>query len=220
LLGTVVSQSWGNVFCVSAYVSILNAQVKTNHFFLLKSLKSWRLRSLGQAALLVEFQGFSFEQNEKSTPSRGTYTACPDCCQTSPIEHKRVELGRSLSSFTLKTASVFSLSISLYLQELPHLSHLGVRARQEGVVFVTAEDEDQVQDLRGLEGKRVKLDASAEGVSVVPFDGEATVSTSNGEAAVDLFDTDLAFVLQEVWPAEQSYTNPICFWVHAQAFKC
>lgn len=68
-----------------------------------------------------------------------------------------------------------------------------MRARQEGVVFVTAEDEDQVQDLRALEGKRVKLDASAEGVSVVPFDGEETVSTSNGEAAVDLFDTNLAF---------------------------
>lgn len=66
-------------------------------------------------------------------------------------------------------------------QELPHLSHLGVRARQEGVVFVTAEDEEAVRDLRGLEGKRVKIDASAEGVTVEPFDGEEAVSSDNGE---------------------------------------
>ncbi|GAQ78092.1 water dikinase [Klebsormidium nitens] len=68
-------------------------------------------------------------------------------------------------------------------QELPHLSHLGVRARQEGVVFVTAEDEEKVRDLRGLEGKRVKIDASAEGVTVEPFDGEEAVSSNNGAAS-------------------------------------
>ncbi|KAI5077777.1 hypothetical protein GOP47_0007601 [Adiantum capillus-veneris] len=49
----------------------------------------------------------------------------------------------------------------ILLQELPHLSHLGVRARQEKVVFVTCEDEDKVASLRRLVGSTVKLEASA-----------------------------------------------------------
>ncbi|KAL2649665.1 hypothetical protein R1flu_017793 [Riccia fluitans] len=56
--------------------------------------------------------------------------------------------------------------------ELPHLSHLGVRARQEKVVFVTCDDEDKVSYLQELLGKSVKLEASAEGASVSPFDGK------------------------------------------------
>ncbi|CAM6112841.1 unnamed protein product [Calypogeia fissa] len=55
--------------------------------------------------------------------------------------------------------------------ELPHLSHLGVRARQEKVVFVTLDDEDKVADLRSLLGKTVRLDASSEGASVAAHDG-------------------------------------------------
>lgn len=46
----------------------------------------------------------------------------------------------------------------ILLQELPHLSHLGVRARQEKVVFVTCEDEDKVASLRSLVGCSVKYD--------------------------------------------------------------
>nr|CAD1820378.1 unnamed protein product [Ananas comosus var. bracteatus] len=38
------------------------------------------------------------------------------------------------------------------LQELPHLSHLGVRARQEKVVFVTCEDDDKIDYIRTLDG--------------------------------------------------------------------
>ncbi|CAA7404779.1 unnamed protein product [Spirodela intermedia] len=45
------------------------------------------------------------------------------------------------------------------LQELPHLSHLGVRARQEKVVFVTCEDDDKVADIQKLIGKSVSLEA-------------------------------------------------------------
>ncbi|XP_020594481.1 phosphoglucan, water dikinase, chloroplastic-like, partial [Phalaenopsis equestris] len=40
-------------------------------------------------------------------------------------------------------------------QELPHLSHLGVRARQEKVVFVTCEDEEEIAKFQALEGKSV-----------------------------------------------------------------
>ncbi|KAJ6844705.1 phosphoglucan, water dikinase, chloroplastic-like [Iris pallida] len=59
------------------------------------------------------------------------------------------------------------------LQELPHLSHLGVRARQENVAFVTCEDEDKVADIRKLEGKFVRLEASSTRVDI------STVSSDN-----------------------------------------
>lgn len=50
--------------------------------------------------------------------------------------------------------------------ELPHLSHLGVRARQEKVVFVTCDDEDRSANLRTLLNKPIQLVASAESVHV------------------------------------------------------
>ncbi|KAL8172262.1 hypothetical protein V2J09_024066 [Rumex salicifolius] len=56
----------------------------------------------------------------------------------------------------------------ILLQELPHLSHLGVRARQEKVVFVTCEDEDTVGDIQKLKGQFVRLEASAGGVNINP----------------------------------------------------
>ncbi|XP_073099612.1 phosphoglucan, water dikinase, chloroplastic isoform X10 [Elaeis guineensis] len=43
------------------------------------------------------------------------------------------------------------------LQELPHLSHLGVRARQEKVILVTCEDDDKIADIQMLEGKYVRV---------------------------------------------------------------
>ncbi|KAK3262633.1 2,3-dihydroxyphenylpropionate/2,3-dihydroxicinnamic acid 1,2-dioxygenase, partial [Cymbomonas tetramitiformis] len=49
-------------------------------------------------------------------------------------------------------------------QELPHLSHLGVRARQESVAFATCEDSDTLVGLKSMVGQRIRLDASAAGV--------------------------------------------------------
>lgn len=62
------------------------------------------------------------------------------------------------------------------LQELPHLSHLGVRARQEKVVFVTCEDDDKIASIRSLLGRPVKLEASAEAVHMSEHEGRATDS--------------------------------------------
>jgi phosphoglucan,water dikinase len=50
--------------------------------------------------------------------------------------------------------------------ELPHLSHLGVRARQEKVVFVTCDDEERSANLRSLLNSTVELVASPESVHV------------------------------------------------------
>lgn len=56
----------------------------------------------------------------------------------------------------------------ILLQELPHLSHLGVRARQEKVAFVTCEDDDKIASIKELEGKYVRLEASPSDVNVIP----------------------------------------------------
>ncbi|KAJ4723049.1 phosphoglucan, water dikinase, chloroplastic-like [Melia azedarach] len=54
----------------------------------------------------------------------------------------------------------------ILLQELPHLSHLGVRARQEKVVFVTCEDDEKVANIKRLTGKYVRLEASSTAVNL------------------------------------------------------
>ncbi|KAL3145446.1 2,3-dihydroxyphenylpropionate/2,3-dihydroxicinnamic acid 1,2-dioxygenase, variant 2 [Trebouxia sp. C0009 RCD-2024] len=52
---------------------------------------------------------------------------------------------------------------------LPHLSHLGVRARQEKVVFVTCEDKDTMNaTVKPLVGQRIQVKASLEGVTFAP----------------------------------------------------
>jgi len=48
--------------------------------------------------------------------------------------------------------------------ELPHLSHLGVRARQGRVVFVVCEDREQFIELKKLAGEHVCLDATSDAV--------------------------------------------------------
>ncbi|KAA8527871.1 hypothetical protein F0562_035260 [Nyssa sinensis] len=66
------------------------------------------------------------------------------------------------------TAAGSNIAGVVLLQELPHLSHLGVRARQEKVVFVMCEDDDKVADIQKLNGKYVRLEASSTGVSIIP----------------------------------------------------
>ncbi|XP_073013103.1 phosphoglucan, water dikinase, chloroplastic isoform X2 [Typha latifolia] len=52
------------------------------------------------------------------------------------------------------------------LQEMPHLSHIGVRARQEKVTFVTCEDYDKIAYIQTLNGKYVRLEASVNHVDL------------------------------------------------------
>ncbi|XAR58188.1 Phosphoglucan, water dikinase [Bertholletia excelsa] len=66
------------------------------------------------------------------------------------------------------TAAGGNIAGIVLLHELPHLSHLGVRARQEKVVFVTCEDEDKIVDIMKLNGKYVRLEASSTGVNIIP----------------------------------------------------
>lgn len=71
--------------------------------------------------------------------------------------------------------------------ELPHLSHLGVRARQEKVVFVTCDDEERSANLRTLLNKSIALVASAESVHVGLHDAspQETASSSSKSQEAD-----------------------------------
>ncbi|KAM7279208.1 hypothetical protein ACFE04_006342 [Oxalis oulophora] len=80
------------------------------------------------------------------------------------------------------TAAGSNIKGVLLLQELPHLSHLGVRARQEKVVFVTCEDDDNVSEIQRLAGKYVRLEASSTGVKLTqssPNGNDGNLATSN-----------------------------------------
>lgn len=72
------------------------------------------------------------------------------------------EVGHLVSGFT---GTGMRVSGIILCQELPHLSHLGVRARQEHLVFTTCTDDDLINnDIQGLLDKFVELDASSDGV--------------------------------------------------------
>ncbi|XP_054804581.1 phosphoglucan, water dikinase, chloroplastic isoform X2 [Prosopis cineraria] len=70
-------------------------------------------------------------------------------------------------------------------QELPQLSHLGVRARQEKVVFVTCEDEENVADIQKLLGTSVRLEASTAGVNLKSSSSVDTDGSSFAKIASD-----------------------------------
>nr|CAD1823286.1 unnamed protein product [Ananas comosus var. bracteatus] len=94
------------------------------------------------------------------------------------------------------------------LQELPHLSHLGVRARQEKVVFVTCEDDDKIDYIRTLDGKSIRLEASATCVNLSLQSGD------NSEALSQSTGTPLPTETLEQFskspsPVESSYTIKI-----------
>ncbi|XP_060181699.1 phosphoglucan, water dikinase, chloroplastic [Lycium barbarum] len=76
------------------------------------------------------------------------------------------------------TAAGSNISGVVLLQELPHLSHLGVRARQEKVVFVTCDDDDKVSDVKQLIGKFVRLEASSTGVKLTASSSESRPDVS------------------------------------------
>ncbi|XP_075085302.1 phosphoglucan, water dikinase, chloroplastic-like isoform X2 [Nicotiana tabacum] len=74
-----------------------------------------------------------------------------------------------------------NISGVVLLQELPHLSHLGVRARQEKVVFVTCDDDDKVYDIRELIGNYVRLEASSTGVKLTSSSSEKGTGVSQNK---------------------------------------
>lgn len=68
-------------------------------------------------------------------------------------------------------------------QELPHLSHLGVRSRQERVPLATCTSQSAIDgSILPLLGKTVKLAVSGEGVKISEYDGAPAPTGSNAAA--------------------------------------
>ncbi|XP_038995104.1 phosphoglucan, water dikinase, chloroplastic-like isoform X2 [Hibiscus syriacus] len=108
------------------------------------------------------------------------------------------------------TAAGSNIAGVVLLQELPHLSHLGVRARQEKVVFVTCEDEEKISYIQKLQGKCVRLDASSSGVNInlCPLDDHDAGFVSknlstNGSSAVKVREPHYSSAL----PVKAPYSN-------------
>ena len=67
--------------------------------------------------------------------------------------------------------------------DMPHLSHLGVRARQAGVVFVTSEETAGFEQFKALGGRLVKLTATAEKVDWQALPAVAPTAPGDQKAA-------------------------------------
>ncbi|KAF5826707.1 pyruvate phosphate dikinase, partial [Dunaliella salina] len=102
-------------------------------------------------------QGFTQESHQSK------YAACKGHDDDVVLLVRRAEGDEEVGPLGDRLAGV------ILLQELPHLSHLGVRARQEKVPFVTCDDEDYAAaHIQPLEGKPVKLQVAQGAVTLTP----------------------------------------------------
>jgi len=68
-------------------------------------------------------------------------------------------------------------------QELPHLSHLGVRARQEGVTFAMCDDSEFVRtNVQPLTGKMVRLSVASDKVTLEATDGTTAAARARARS--------------------------------------
>jgi phosphoglucan,water dikinase len=94
--------------------------------------------------------------------------------------------------------------------DIPHLSHLAVRARQGRVVFVVCEDADRFAEVKSMHGEMISLDVSAAGVSLgvdakasdkeIPVNRNRTQRIQSG-ALCPIMSADRLMTLGQVTPA-------------------
>jgi len=70
------------------------------------------------------------------------------------------------------------------LHDIPHLSHLGVRARQEKLTFVATDDANERAAVTARLGQRVMLRADGSGMTIEVGEAGSSSSTSNGSSVV------------------------------------
>ncbi|KAK9842786.1 hypothetical protein WJX74_002436 [Apatococcus lobatus] len=93
---------------------------------------------------------------------------------------------------------------------LPHLSHLGVRARQEKVVFVTCEDEETLQqDVHPLVGQQVIVRASGESVKIEAHSGTAAAEAEPSKAQPESGKASAAAGLSKTQKVKQAALVPL-----------
>jgi phosphoglucan,water dikinase len=94
--------------------------------------------------------------------------------------------------------------------DIPHLSHLAVRARQGSVVFVVCEDADRFAEVKSMRGEMISMDVSAAGVSLgvdakasdkeIPANRNRTQRIQSG-AVCPIMSADRLITLGQVTPA-------------------
>jgi phosphoglucan,water dikinase len=82
----------------------------------------------------------------------------------------------------------------LLAHEIPHLSHLGVRARQAGVVFVGAEDLSNWNALEKLNNQVIRLDAAPDKVKWLKTDGNQHEQRGERESTIRVRRDNIATV--------------------------
>lgn len=71
----------------------------------------------------------------------------------------------------------------LLAHELPHLSHLGVRARQAGVVVACCEEESLWGEIRNRAGEHLSLSANSDGIQLESAKASAITKPARSESA-------------------------------------
>lgn len=112
-----------------------------------------------------------------------SHAMCATSCQRR-LRHRLCTSCAQAASLQVSTAGANIRGVVL-CQELPHLSHLGVRSRQECVPLATCTSQAAIgSTIKPLLGKSVKLKVGSEGVSIAAHDGApaASESMTAGEA--------------------------------------
>ena len=93
----------------------------------------------------------------------------------------------------------------LVAHELPHLSHLAVRARQAGVVVASCEEIQLFRELKQRAGEWVTLHATPDGIEIVESTPSTMQTTSSPSDAMEIPEVDLSPALPII-PLEQCDT--------------
>ncbi len=79
----------------------------------------------------------------------------------------------------------------LLAHELPHLSHLGVRARQAGIVVASCEDLTLFDELKERTGQWITLNADLDGIAVSQSPAISTPAAAASSEAMDIPEVDM-----------------------------
>lgn len=131
--------------------------IRGNPVFQLSKLVSLLLKNIRKLANLLPWDAIV-------TGNAAGRLISVDCLDdlTSQIEEDRILLLKKAEGDEVIPNGV--KGIILYHQ-LPHLSHLGVRARQDGVVFMACEDGESFRKLEYSAGERINLNITSEEVN-------------------------------------------------------
>ena len=93
--------------------------------------------------------------------------------------------------------------------ETPLLSHLAVRARQNGTVFIFCGERERLEELRGFSGKQVSIAAAGENFTVSPADSGPCAEEDRVQAKPPAVVTPAVAETEEALIAVDQITSPL-----------